>query len=100
MITTSDDIILYDGSIEIYSAPDLVCIPNYDTELETATVEVSVRDGSGNHIRYYTFYITKTEIDAQTVVATDNAAAWMEAVEKSVKDKLESLNPSATFTIV
>jgi hypothetical protein len=99
MITTTDTVLVVVGSIEMYDAPDLVCFPRYDVETEYALVEVSIRNSTGEHLRYAEFLISKVDIDAQTITATDNTDVWMEAIDKVVKEKLESLNPTATFTI-
>lgn len=99
MITTNDDVIVLLDSIEIFSGPTLVSFPYYNPETEYCNVEVSIRNDDGNHIRYATFELSKIDLDAASLSAATTTDKWMEAVEKVLKEKLESLNPSATFTI-
>lgn len=102
MITTSDTVILESGAIKKFAGPRIVCYPTYDPDTETANVDLSVRsfDGSlATHLEYYTMNISKATLNAQSISSTATVAIWMEAVEEAVKSRLESLNPSATFTI-
>lgn len=100
MITTTDTIVLVDSSIEKYDSPHMRVYPRYDIGTGTATVELALRTVAGVQIRYAEFVLTAAEINAVTVSATSNVDKWIEAVEKAVKAQLETLNPSATFTIV
>lgn len=93
MITTSDTVKITDGSIVRFVAPDI------EVTGET-TARIDCLDTNAISVGVTEYYYTKAEISAFTGSGANDVETYQDAVEQAVKDSLETLNVSATFTIV
>jgi len=100
MITTSDTIQINSSSIVRYAAPDIVVAPSLNIDTGITTTRVECRDSFGIAAGVTEYYYTKVEISVFTGSGSSDTDKYQNAVEKAVKDSLEALNGSATFTIV
>ncbi len=100
MIYTDDIVAFDDEGTTKFDSPAIFVIPRYSTLSTEVSVELSIQNQT-THIQVATFSFSYTyaQINAQTITATTTVEIWLEAIQLLVKDTLETLNPSATFTI-
>ena len=108
MISTSDSI-TFDSSAAFatgqgrqFRSPDIVCIGRL-VDLEGSgrhVYETQARDNKGAVMGGGLFEFTTAALNALTGSGADDTAKYFNCVEQAVKAELETLNPSATFTIV
>jgi len=100
MITTSDTVKITDGSIVRFVAPDIEVTPRLNTVTGETTARIDCLDTNAISVGVTEYYYTKPEIAAFTGSGANDVETYQDAVEQAVKDSLETLNVSATFTIV
>jgi len=100
MITTNDIIQLDSEGTTLYDSPAIVCLPSYNILTGIVRVELSVQNQTTEaQVAYYYYEYTDDTINGVTTTEADTVEIFMEAVEARVKQSLEAINPSATFTI-
>lgn len=101
-ISSNDDIRLEVKSLQSFTTPNLYVIGKYNPELQTWYVMLKlVEVGFDIETPPFEFNVTfsKAEVDAFTGAGAGDTAKAQNALEQTVKDWLEALNPSVTFTI-
>ena len=99
MITTPDTIKLITGAIVLFDSPDILVTPRLDTNTGDTTARIDCLDSNSISVGATEYYYTKAEIAAFTGTGANDVETYQDAVEQAVKDSLETINVSATFTI-
>lgn len=99
MITTPDTIKLRTGDIVLFDSPDILVDPRLNTVTGDTTARIDCLDANSISVGTIEYYYTKAEIAALTGTGANDVETYQDAVEQAVKDSLETINVSATFTI-
>jgi hypothetical protein len=100
MITTSNDFLSATGGGIKYKASDTHCFPTFYSD-GGATVRVTFKDqGTDVELGFVIWEYTTAALTAFTASGANDVEKCYNLVEQAVKNDLETINPSATFTIV
>lgn len=101
-ISTSGNVILYTGSIERYSSPDIYVHGQYDTfrGIWTATIQIAATGATTDFAKAYQFEFSNATIDALTPAGSTTTQKTKNCVMQAVKNYLSPLNGATTFTLI
>ena len=100
-IECSGTVLLYSGSIERYSSPDIYVDATYQTirEAWVATLQVMATGATTEIVKTYQIEFTDAEIDAFTASGSTTTEKLKNCVLQAVEDYLSTLNGGTTFTL-
>lgn len=100
-ISASGNVILYSGSIERYSSPDIRVDAQYHTirEVWVATLQIFATGSTTEMVKAYQIEFDYTTIDALSATGSTNTEDIQNCLLQAVEDYLTPLNGGTTFTL-
>lgn len=100
-ISSSGNVILYSGSIERYSSPDIYVDATYHTirDVWVATLQIFATGATTEIVKAYQIEFDNTTIDALTATGATNTEDIKNCLLQAVEDYLTALNGGTTFTL-
>lgn len=100
-ISSSGNVILYSGSIERYSSPDIYVDASYQTirGVWVATLQIVATGATTGFIKTYQIEFDYATIDALTATGATNTEDIQNCLLQAVEDYLTALNGGTTFTL-
>lgn len=100
-IHSSGNVILYSGSIERYSSPDIYVDATYQTirGVWVATLALAATGATTDFVKTYQIEFDYATIDALTATGATNTEDIQNCLLQAVEDYLTALNGGTTFTL-
>lgn len=100
-ISSAGNVILYSGSIERYSSPEIYVDATYQTirGVWVVTLALAATGATTNFVKTYQIEFDYATIDALTATGATNTEDIQNCILQAVEDYLTALNGGTTFTL-